>query len=164
MPDSFSQHPYIAIIARCLRRRMTSHGQSGLNLWLFTRNDVSGLGQSNEPLHFRAVWKVGLGLMQGSVAERLGVRPRNTPGLNPPESLRGIIQQEFDSEEPSTSVQQPNERLKSAWTQIVRCAGGNGAKHVESGVNVFDTNWETHRYVSKERWRFRLCFIGRRKV
>ena len=75
MPDSSSQHPQIAIIAKCLRRRMTSHGQSGPNLRLFTRIDVSELGQSKEPLHSRAVGMVGLVLTQCDVAARLGIRP-----------------------------------------------------------------------------------------
>ena len=51
------------------------------------------------------------------MAARLGVRPGNTPDLNPRENLRGVLQQELDSEEPSASVQQLTERLKSAWAK-----------------------------------------------
>ena len=38
-----------------------------------------------------------------------------------------------DSEEPFTSVQQLTERLKSAWTKLVRYAGAYCVEHAESG-------------------------------
>ena len=56
---------------------------------------------------------VGSGLTQDDVAARLVVRPGNIPDLNQRENLRLILQGKLDSEEPSTSVQQPTERLKS---------------------------------------------------
>ena len=89
MPHSSSHHCHIVTIAKCLRRRMTSHGRSGRDLTSFIRIDVSELGQSNEPLHSRAVGMVGSGLTQCYAAERLGVGPRNTPELNPPEKTAG---------------------------------------------------------------------------
>ena len=63
----------------------------------------------------------------------MGVRPRNTPDLNPRENLRGILRQELDSEEPSASVQQLTEQLKSAWAKIARYAGAYCIEHAESG-------------------------------
>ena len=94
---------------------------------------------------------VGSGLTQCDVASRLGVMSGNTPDLNLPENLRGILQQELKSEEPSTSVQQLNERLESACVNIVRYAGGYGVEHAESGGKVHGTIWRTHRYAMKEK-------------
>ena len=106
MPDSSSEHPHIVIIAKCLRRRISSHRRPGRDLRSFINNEVAESGQSNEFLHSRAVGMVGSGLTQDNVAAKLGVRPGNTSELNPRENLREIIQQELDCEEPSTSFQQ----------------------------------------------------------
>ena len=83
-------------------------------------NEVAESGQSNAFLPSRAVGVVGSGLAQGDVAARLGVGPGKTPELNSQENLREIVQQELDSEEPSTSVQHPIERMKSVWAKIAR--------------------------------------------
>ena len=73
------------------------------------------------------------GLTQGDVVARLVVRPRSTFNLNSRENLLGILQQELDIEEPSTSIQQPTEQLKSARAKI----GGNaGAYCVERAESV----------------------------
>ena len=61
------------------------------------------------------------------------LRLGNTPDLNPRGNLREVIQQELDSEELSTSVQQLTERLKSAWAKIARYAGAYCVEHAESG-------------------------------
>ena len=58
----------------------------------------------------------------GTDAERCdgeaGDEPGNTPDLNPWKNMCEILQQELDSEEPSTSVQQLTEWLKSASAKI----------------------------------------------
>ena len=43
-----------------------------------------------------------------------------SPDLNPVENLRGILQRKLDSEEPSTSIEQLTEWLKSASANIPR--------------------------------------------
>ena len=98
MLDSSIQRSHNVMIAQCLRYRMTSHRRSGPDLGSFINIEVSESGQSNEFLHFLAVGMVGSGLTQCDVASRLGVMSGNTPDLNPPENLRGILQQELDSE------------------------------------------------------------------
>ena len=75
------------------------------------------------------------------MAARLRVWPGNTPDLNPWENLRGILQQELDSEEPSASVQQLTERLKSAWAKIARYAGACCVEHAELGGKECGTAW-----------------------
>ena len=92
------------------------------------------------------------GLTQDDVAARLGVRQGNTPDLNPRENLREILQQELDSERPSTSVQQLTERLKPAWATIARHAdGAYCVENAESGGKDYVIAWRTHQHLLKER-------------
>ena len=95
MLDSSSQRSHNVMIANCLRHRMTSRRRPGPDLGSFINIEISELGQWNKFLHFLAVGMVGSGLTQCDVASRLGVMSGNTPDLNPPEHLRGILQQEL---------------------------------------------------------------------
>ena len=46
--------------------------------------------------------------------------PGNSPDLNPVENLWGILKQELDAAQPSTSVAELTSRLKMAWANISR--------------------------------------------
>ena len=46
--------------------------------------------------------------------------PGKFPELNPMENLRGILQRELDSQEPSTSIEQLTEWIKSGSASIPR--------------------------------------------